>query len=109
MELEPNTCDTTTSAMMCVTLDEILSALPFIFGALFIAGVWALIRHERRRFNGPKQYKGTAPGQGASVLSSLFPGETGGGGTNNAYIHTQNPQKHARAMMPRGSNVRKKK
>jgi hypothetical protein len=108
METEANTCDPTTSALMCITTDEIRFVVPIILVAIFVLWVWKLIRHERRRFYGPKQTRGTEPGQGASVLSSFRPDADGRGGTGNTYIHSKNPQDHARAMMPGGSNDRKK-
>jgi hypothetical protein len=83
---------------LCITGTEIANALPYFLVFVLVVGVYAIIRHERRKHWGYHKKPGVEPGQGSTVIDVSYGPITGGRGA--AYIHSQDPQAHARAFVP---------
>ena len=99
MENPPNNCDPETPGYLCIASEEILSALPIIFGIILVLGVYAIIRHEYRKFWGYHNGPGVTPGQGDTLNVALLNFESGKAVTH-VQRHTRDPQKHARGFVP---------
>lgn len=95
--------------LSCITADEILSVLPFIFVVFGAILVWRFIRAELKKTSVPHRHhqrtRGTEPGEGETVhIVGL--NASRGSHRNIIVRHTKDPQKHAQAMMP--AKARKK-
>ena len=98
--------------LSCITADEILTILPFIFVVLGPLIVWLFVRSQLKKHNGPhpdqrpdERERGVEPGEGQSV-QMVHQGKGGNHTTNVIMRHTKDPQQHARTMMP--AKARKK-
>lgn len=83
---------------LCITGTEIANSLPYILALVLVIGVYTIIRHERRKHWGYHKRPGVVPGQGSTVIDASYDPTTGGRGA--VYIHSKDPQTHARAFVP---------
>lgn len=101
MEGTPTICAPDISRFLCITGQDIQTVLPYIMVALLLAGIYAIIRVEYRKHWGYSAKQGTDPDQNATVPNASYQSNTSNfSDTSRTYIHTKDPQDHAKAMIP---------
>ncbi|MFY0632573.1 MAG: hypothetical protein JXQ91_02075 [Vannielia sp.] len=79
----------------------VLAAVWLLLGLIGLTLIAAMVVQARRQRRAPRQNRGVAPGQGASLLHEGHGGGGGGGGYNRPTLVPRDPQAYAKALQPR--------
>lgn len=93
-----------TDRLSLITPDEMWWAWVLVIGVLTVAGVYGIVRSELKGGRGlARKRRGTAPGQGHTVLHSVSLNPSMGNGfgeSSRTWIVPKDPQAYTKGMTP---------